>query len=179
MVCSNTNIFNLAFSVKDFCNISQAEFDQQIKNAKDRALWIMTADCSQFSEAWGILQSDLDADVSGKLQVALELLTSSEFLGKYIGLGSIYKIIGSYTSPTGESINKSSQDIDKWTSLRDFLYQRAWEYAYNWVSDCAKNQSTIVVKNYDWHALEKDYFNNVLPAYNPKPYWNEDINNNV
>lgn len=175
MLCSDINTFVLPFALSDFCNVTQIQYDAQLEQARTRALWIMTADCATYPEGWGILQSDLDTDISGKLQVAYELLTASEFLGKYIGAGSIYKLVGEYDSPTNERIKKTSQDIDKWISLRDFLYNRAFEYAYNWVSSCAKESNVISVKNYDWHAAEKDYFNNVSPAYNPKPYWSGDI----
>ena len=169
MVCSCSALFLLPIKFTDFCELTQEQYDREIENSYSRALYVMLND-------WQIKQTDLDADVSGKLQIAIELLTASEFLSRYIGLIQKANLLGSYSSPTGESLSKNSKDLDYYLNTKEFLYYEAFSQAEGFISDQVKMSRVLIsALPYNHHAIEKSYFDNVFPYYNPKPYWREDV----
>lgn len=172
MVCTNICSFLLAFNKNSFNFLTGDQYWTELQSAANRAYYIMTASCTASFPGWGISAEDMTTDPSGQLQIALELLTGAEFLKRKLGLYEKTGLVGSYKSPTGESITLSAQDLAVWDNLEKRLRNEAWETAYPAIPDCAKTETELIVSNYDWEILEKEYNERIYPVYTPKPYIN-------
>ncbi len=162
MVDTDPSAYVLPFTPSDFPELSTAQYDAELIKAVHRAYYYMQASCDTDTglQGWGISQTDLDADVSGRLQLALQLLTAYEFLKLMVGLIGQRNLMGSYSSPTGESITRNPESMQAWIKLKDSLYSQAYEEAYDYLSECAKSASTgLSIANYNWQTLSNNYLN--------------------
>lgn len=163
--------FPYPFKHEDICGSLDIDaFHAELGKAFNRAKWVMLTDCEQFSGTWGIEELDYIDDVSGKLQVALQLLTAYEFLRLHNGLlESTIRLVGMYRSPTGETIEKGQASIDAFNNFLNKLYEDAYNSAYPWIK-CKDVPGLIVARAYDWEALEKEYFTDRKCKTDPK-WW--------
>jgi len=136
MVCENIKSWNSTINQCDF-GLDSKSFNSQLESAKSRALYIMTGDpCKAKTPGWGITQDELDSDVSGQLQIALQHLTTAEFLSANQNIFQKINSVGDYTSPTGERLILTSEDITKQMSLAKYYYNKAAEAASEFIKDC-------------------------------------------
>ena len=179
-ICSNIESFILPFNQAEICSLTPSQYLVELEKAKNRAVFIMLSSCTAKNPGWGISQSDYDLDESGQIQIALELLTSAEFLKRRFGLYSKVSELGDYTSPSNEQLKYFSDDLETWKQLEGQLRQEAWDAAYPYICDDIKNGTVgpdvCFVRNYDWQTLEKEYHTEIYPQYqNGKPYINPDF----
>lgn len=157
MVCELSTSWILPFQFSDFEGfLTQAQYDSALNSASFRALYLMNTPygCSVM-ETWGISSNELINDYSGQLQISYEKLLSAEFLDRSIGAYKQANIAGSYTSPTGESISKTPENLDYLASLTKRLREEAYTISYDWIDEKYKEiPSLLSAKPYQWNQVE-------------------------
>jgi len=180
MVCANVASWVLPFQKSDFfVTLSDAQFSMEIEKAQNRAIYIMlTSATKETNPGWGISQTEWDLDESGQIEESFILLTSAEFIKKFLGIVKQANLLRNYTSPTGESSSLQVDQYEKWLELSCFLRDKAWNVAYPYISEDAKKlgfDGMVVALNYNFQTLEKEYHQEIYPTYNPLPYINRDV----
>lgn len=156
MVCENIKSWLLPFRECDFGGIDSCDFATELENAKQRALFIMTASPCGVPPGWGISQETLDQDLSGQLQKALQLLTSAEFLSMYIDTFGMVNSIGEYESPNGERLRMTAEDLNVWKNQEGFYRNKAEDTARPFIANCS-GSGLPKIRTYNFESLERNF----------------------
>jgi len=151
-ICTCMSSWVLPVSSESFIGMmTDLQFSSELEKAKERAIYIMTGEATEEGTiSWGISQEDFENDVSGQMQVCLELLTTSEFLKKLYGFYSKVTGVNSYSSPTGESVSFGSDQFLLWKKQSKEFTRDAFNLVYDFVSEKLKGKSVCFITNYNW-----------------------------